>query len=663
MAARSSAGRPGPAAHMASSVLNVARPAARAAARAGCEAAESRQEDARQAAERAKTVETTAIAKAGEDHREHFDGALSARKELLDEMRSVRDKVHGQLRAQRKQGRQQVDTSSRDLACAGKRNCDAEAEAELWRNNAAEAEAHRRATWERNEASFRRHKMGQDTRVAEADTLASARENHGHRLAEEASDAFDSFYHLHHTHCATQEQHAKNAYSLRDQSCFLAERNCLAQVDWAKKQAGRSHALSAREVREAHEDSSVKVASARQELADRHRQCQDTLAQERVCAGQARKIAVQQKEAQEVDQRVLHGKLEARMQQTVSHLSKKDVLPEERAQTAACRNEAWEERNKKRMDAAQARADKEDVMSAERVDRAKVALSNLQAVCAARINSLLERWEEAKLKDAAKVQAAQEKTDGHLRYCEEQRKRHEDHKANVLQRTQQLSDTKATVLQEKVAALAEISDQRVAMMQRQSQERRRMAETQLAELQRHIEDVRARCAERVKTEEETAQEKIRLSRERHAAASARAAQRAREAEASRDEARVAYDAVMARCHGAAAEARRRGLMNVANILEPPAPPPPPPPPVRVAQEAFDGGGMEDFADDKGGPGHATGSTAFPPPSAGSGGGETVGALGDSGPLGPLAAAGPPEAVAAGGAGRDGEDGPGRDEAP
>merc|ERR1719291_447144 len=48
-----------------------------------------------------------------------------------------------------------------------------------------------------------------------------------------------------------------------------------------------------------------------------------------------------------------------------------------------------------------------------------------------------------------------------------------------------------------------------------------------------------------------------------------AARRAREAIAKKDKAEADFDAVMARCRGAAAEARRRGLGNIAEVLQPP----------------------------------------------------------------------------------------------
>ncbi|CAE8589650.1 unnamed protein product, partial [Polarella glacialis] len=56
---------------------------------------------------------------------------------------------------------------------------------------------------------------------------------------------------------------------------------------------------------------------------------------------------------------------------------------------------------------------------------------------------------------------------------------------------------------------------------------------------------------------------VLLVRERFAAKVQIAEQRADEAGASRDKARAAYEAVVARCKGAVDEAQRRGLEDIA----------------------------------------------------------------------------------------------------
>merc|ERR1712048_610650 len=84
----------------------------------------------------------------------------------------------------------------------------------------------------------------------------------------------------------------------------------------------------------------------------------------------------------------------------------------------------------------------------------------------------------------------------------------------------------------------------------------------------NVEEVRARLQERMTTEAEVAHEKVRLARDRQAQRSELAARRTSEAESRRDKALAQYTAVMARIQGAAQETRRRGLDNIADIIEP-----------------------------------------------------------------------------------------------
>lgn len=120
-------------------------------------------------------------------------------------------------------------------------------------------------------------------------------------------------------------------------------------------------------------------------------------------------------------------------------------------------------------------------------DTAQVS-SGAEASCVARINELLEQWHAARRVDEAKVRAAQARTDAVLCCCQEQRERQEAHHAGRFDQTRGLAERSVATQEEKVKALAELSEQRVAMMQRQSRERRRMAEQRLEELQQHIED-------------------------------------------------------------------------------------------------------------------------------------------------------------------------------
>merc|ERR1712032_883638 len=107
---------------------------------------------------------------------------------------------------------------------------------------------------------------------------------------------------------------------------------------------------------------------------------------------------------------------------------------------------------------------------------------------------------------------------------------------------------------------------RVIMMRRQAQEWRTQAERALVAHKVDLDRIRERCEERVQAESGARSEKLMLARNRHAQCVALAGRRITESEARRDVALAENVAVMARIRGAAAEARRRGLDNIANIL-------------------------------------------------------------------------------------------------
>lgn len=160
------------------------------AARAELAAAEWRREAARQGLAGSKLAEDVAVLGAGEEHRRHLSAASAGKKQLLDEMRAVRDRVHSQLRSQQRQGRVEAEVANRELVNAGKRAMDARAEAERWHAKAAETEAQRRATWVRTETHLERHRRAHEDRVDDASRHAASRELHGQTLREEAGLAF-----------------------------------------------------------------------------------------------------------------------------------------------------------------------------------------------------------------------------------------------------------------------------------------------------------------------------------------------------------------------------------------------------------------------------------------------------------------------------------------
>ncbi|CAE8687675.1 unnamed protein product, partial [Polarella glacialis] len=147
--------------------------------------------------------------------------------------------------------------------------------------------------------------------------------------------------------------------------------------------------------------------------------------------------------------------------------------------------------------------------------------------------------------------------------CQEEKVAREQHFRASLTQTELLAQERQAAVEQRAKVSDELAQQRAAVLQQQSAERRRQAEARLEQMRRHVEDVQARCCQRVLAGKATADEKVLLVRERFAAKVQIAEQRADEAGASRDKARAAYEAVVARCKGAVDEAQRRGLEDIA----------------------------------------------------------------------------------------------------
>jgi len=218
--------------------------------------------------------------------------------------------------------------------------------------------------------------------------------------------------------------------------------------------------------------------------------------------------------------------------------------------------------------AARQRTGAEEDEVQKRLNAAKAELANLQAQCAAHVSELLSRWEAAKRDFTARTAEVEERTEELLKQCTEKRAERDQHCATSLEKNERLAKERQAVVERQAQEASELVEKRAAAMRQQSSEKRRQAEARLVEMQRHVEAVEARCSGRVQAGAAMAEEKVQLSRERHAEKIRLSEQRAEEATQSRDKARTAYNAVINRCIGAADEARRRGLNDIAEIIMP-----------------------------------------------------------------------------------------------
>lgn len=526
-------------------------------------------EEQRQAFAGEKILEARQISSARESHRQKACETDSARKRILDEMRQVRSNVQAKMINANSRGGHNMGVANRALARAGQNALSANIESERWQARAKDVQAVSASTSAREREKRAVVQEASKARVASAHAHASDRVDHGQRLVQETADLSAQIQNCHAEHCATQEKHAEGSAQLKMKSATRAQQEASMKVRAAIAKSSKEQMVSMREIQKSREVATVKVAAAKQQFLEQRLECEATLERERICSAQARKIAATLKQQQEQDRQEELKKLEDRLNFTARQAQTKADNYEADTDISRTRLEAWTLQNNRSVDAAKVRASEEEVKAVERVNAAKVGLSKLQAQCAAYIRNLVEQWEAAKRDDAAKVDAADKEARELSEYCEETLRACKEYCAKTLQRTEKHAEAAKSTLTDKVAMMGDLAKQRVTMMQQQSRERRQQAEAQLADFQKHVKEVQARCNERVIEEAETAEEKVRICRDRCDQESARALQRAAEAEARRDKARAAHAAVMARCMGAAREARRRGLNNIADIIEPP----------------------------------------------------------------------------------------------
>jgi len=532
-------------------------------------ALEHKTEQHRQAAERQRRRELDNLAAAGGHHRIQADGALTARAQILKEMTGVRNKMQDKLLTARATATASVATADRELARAGKLALDQKLEADRWQARAAEEESRLRNVARREEDNLNRLRKATGDRVAASEACSADRVVRAQGFVEETAATFDQIRQRHAEHAAAQAAHAQRATALHVAGCQTARMQCAYEVNKAVPKLQREKLAQIENMQKAREDAHGKVTAAHLDLQINARECQDHKETQLVCAAQGRKIAATLCEQTEVDRHEALQQLQAKLEFTTSQAQRKVANFNEEKTIADRRNQAWDRTAAQEIAIAQARSEAESAKAVARVQDAKVMLANLQASCAAYIRNVMEQWEEAKADNAAKVQAAQERTDVLRSYCDRSLQQCQRQWADKLVETDRIVDEKQRRLEEKVSKHDELSRRRVEMTHGQAKGWRDQAEKHLAEFKGTAETVRLRQIERVKQEEEVCAEKVRLARARYEQRAELAARRTREAEARRGKALADYTAVMARIAGAAQEARRRGLDNIADIIEPP----------------------------------------------------------------------------------------------
>mmetsp|Transcript_51568 Transcript_51568/g.144084 ORF Transcript_51568/g.144084 Transcript_51568/m.144084 type:complete len:650 (-) Transcript_51568:341-2290(-) len=532
-------------------------------------ATEQQAEFGRLCSARERRQELDALASSREDHLRQVDGAMTARGRITQELRNVRGQVQAKLLAARAKGIQDSGIADRALARAGRQALDAKLEADHWRTVAAEEDARQRKVRTDEERHLAKMRWAWDSRINDVQARNQRRVDLAQHLVEHTDMTSEKTRQNHATQMSTTVAHAERAASLQMANARTAQDQARCDVQGAVKQSTRSQLASVREVQQSRDHGIAKVAIAEAALGERVRECRSDLEQEMVCSMQARTFASTLCEQSDRDRHAARQTLEAKLHFTGAQAERKGANYQEELDIARKRNEIWDVTAAQSAAAGGARSVDERARAVAQVDEAKASLATIQVQLATYIRSVLDEWEEAKRKDAVKVEKAVAQTEALRKQCDETLQECRKLWAERLAATQRSVAEKKAELSAKVAEMEKLSDHRVEMMARQAREWREHADRQLADFQKAIEETRVRMAERVAEEVEASAQKIRNARESHDERCRMAAKRTAEAEARRDQARADFATVMARIRGAAMEARRRGLDNIAYVIEPP----------------------------------------------------------------------------------------------
>mmetsp|Transcript_12176 Transcript_12176/g.23642 ORF Transcript_12176/g.23642 Transcript_12176/m.23642 type:complete len:650 (-) Transcript_12176:100-2049(-) len=530
-------------------------------------AAEWKSENSRRLALRAKHAEKDALGLADDEHRHKTHRVLAGRKKILDEMRQVRDKTHSNLRFTKATARHDASIADRALARAGHLALSARGEGDRWRGLADSQEGRARTVLASAEHSLARTREVSRTRALEAQLQGDEHAVRAQKRTEEHAVYKEQIRERHDELASIKEQSADRRAALNMTNAERCRRDAEAKVRAAMEKSAKEQTQAADAIQHARKEAEAKIGEAKRLLAEKRWECEAAVSREQVCAAQARNIAGGIMVKAEDELQVALNRQQENVARTSIHARNKIVIAEGEPPVAMERNREWKDKTEHDIQAAEARRHDEEAKAVKRVENAKIALGNLQAHCAAYIRELLDQWEAAKHADELKVAAARERTDELKRYCKETLEQCQTQCEDLLQSTRDFSASTKSYLEHRVSAIDEQSKHRIIMMQEQARERRQQAEQRVADLEEHVKDVRRRCKDRVDVEESTAEEKERLMSERCQADVARVEMRTREAEASRDRALQEWSHAVARCRGAVLEANRRGLGNIAALLE------------------------------------------------------------------------------------------------
>lgn len=524
------------------------KPGALEALRGDLHEAEQLAETRRQDLEQAKRLEDQRLRQCHAEQRQEAQDDRVAARHVLDEMKKVRQKVQGQLRAA--QAHAFHSTDGHALLRAGKRSVAAQQHQEQWEAQAKITERQMKESIEQDKEVLKIIQHAADRRVAAMEDVAQKRVGKSHELLQFSKDQ-DVILKMHQEEQSqTQVRQAARVSKVKVDGVTRAADQAKSHMQLAESKAKREQHRMTRDVERCVEAGAARICGAERQLKLEEEEMKAALWREEICATQIKRVAGEWKQTVQEEFRERKQELDRNLERVANYEHKKKD-PHIDAQLAMqVKTEEVSHRGTCVALDARTRAGAEVEDLERRLVIAKEQLAKLEVKCASVVKELTNRWEDL------------------LRRLTAHREMHEEFCALSLRKTEEVQEERQAVVRNQGALSQELVKQRAAFCQQKSAQTRRQAEARLEEAKRRVEDVDRRCQERVLMGKDTAEEKVRIAQERLAEQVDVAERRAHEAMDSRDKASMAFHAALSRCSGAADEARRRGLFEVAEMLMP-----------------------------------------------------------------------------------------------
>jgi len=525
-------------------------------------------ETRRQELELAKRIEDQDLRQChAQQRQEAHEDSLAARR-VLDEMRQVRQKVQSQVRAAEAHAFHSNGAYGNAILRAGTRCLTAQQYQEQWEVQAEITEKQMQVSILEDRELLQTIQQAASQRVASMDDVAQKRIGKSSELLQFSKDQDVTLKTKQDEQAESRRRQALRNSKVKVDGVSRAADQAKSAMRLAELKAKREQHRMAQDVERSWQAGASRISGAERQLQVEEEEMKAALWREEICATQIRRIASEWKHSVKEEFRERKQELDRKLERVADYEHKKKDPHIDAQVSMQVKTEEVSHRGTCVALHARKRAGAEVEDLEERLVIAKEQLVKLEAKCAAVVKELSSRWEDAKVLYSQKVMEVESDTEDLLRRLTAHREMHEDYCAHSLRKTEEMQQERQAIVRNQGALSHELVKHRAAFCQQKSAQTRRQAEARLEETKRHVEDVERRCQERVQMGRDTAEEKVRICQQRLAEQVDVAERRAYEAMDTRDKASMAFHAAISRCSGAADEARKRGLFEVAELLMP-----------------------------------------------------------------------------------------------